>query len=54
MTAVLVFGAVVTAFLSRVADGVAFDLGGVILVTAGAILVALAGRRRPEPEPVPA
>jgi drug/metabolite transporter (DMT)-like permease len=51
VTAVLVFGAVITAVLSRVADGVAFDLGGVILVTAGAILVALAGRRRPEPVP---
>jgi drug/metabolite transporter (DMT)-like permease len=46
VTAVLVFGAVVTAVLSRVADGVAFDLGGVILVTAGAILVALTGWRR--------
>lgn len=51
VTAVLVFGAVVTAVLSKVADGVAFDLGGVILVTAGAILVALAGRRRPGPLP---
>ena len=53
VTAVLVFGAVVTAVLSRVADGVAFDLGGVILVTAGAMLVALAGRRRTA-VPVPA
>jgi drug/metabolite transporter (DMT)-like permease len=54
VTAVLVFGAVVTAVLSRMADGVAFDLGGVILVTAGAILVVLGARRRPEPEPLPA
>jgi drug/metabolite transporter (DMT)-like permease len=53
VTAVLVFGAVVTAVLSRVADGVAFDLGGVILVTAGAMLVVLAGRRRTA-VPVPA
>lgn len=49
VTAVLVFGAVVTALLSRMADGVAFDLGGVLLVTAGAILVAVAGGRRPQP-----
>ena len=50
VTAVLVFGAVITALLSRAADGVAFDLGGVILVTAGAVLVALTGRRRPAPQ----
>jgi drug/metabolite transporter (DMT)-like permease len=49
VTAVLVFGAVVTALLSRAADGVAFELGGLVLVTAGAVLVALAGRRRPSP-----
>jgi drug/metabolite transporter (DMT)-like permease len=51
VTAVLVFGAVVTAVLSWVADGVAFDLGGVILITAGAILVTLTGRRRAVPVP---
>ncbi len=51
VTAVLVFGAVVTAVLSRGADGVAVDLGGLILVTAGAILIGLAGRRRAGPEP---
>jgi drug/metabolite transporter (DMT)-like permease len=51
VTAVLVFGAVVTAVLSRVADGIAVDLGGLILVSAGAILIALAGRRRPVPAP---
>ena len=52
MTAVLVFGAVVTAVLSRAADGVAFDLGGVVLITAGAILVALAGAQaRASPAP---
>jgi drug/metabolite transporter (DMT)-like permease len=51
VTAVLVFGAVVTAVLSRAADGVAVELGGLALVTAGAILIALAGRRRVGPEP---
>ena len=45
VTAVLVFGAVVTAVLSRLADGAAFDLTGVVLVTVGAALVALAVRR---------
>ena len=51
VTAVLVFGAVVTAVLSRAADGVAFDLGGVILITAGALIVALVGVRKREPAP---
>ena len=46
VTAVLVFGAVITALLSRWADGVTFDLGGVILITAGAILIAVPARRR--------
>lgn len=46
VTAVLVFGAVVTAVLSRAADGVSFDLVGVVLITAGAALAVLAGRRR--------
>jgi drug/metabolite transporter (DMT)-like permease len=49
VTAVLVFGAVVTAVLSRVADGAPFDLIGVSLVTAGAALVVLASRRRASP-----
>jgi len=51
VTAVLVFGAVVTAVLSRVADGAAFDLGGAVLITAGAILIALPARRRASPAP---
>ena len=51
VTAVLVFGAVVTAVLSNLADGVAVDLGGVILITAGAILIALPTRRRVSPAP---
>ena len=46
VTAVLVFGAVITALLSHWADGVTIDLGGVILITAGAILIALPARRR--------
>jgi drug/metabolite transporter (DMT)-like permease len=45
VTAVLVFGAVVTAVLSRAADGVAFDGLGVVLVTLGAGLAAVAGRQ---------
>lgn len=45
VTAVLVFGAVVTAFLSRAADGVAFDALGVVLVALGVALAVVAGRR---------
>jgi drug/metabolite transporter (DMT)-like permease len=45
VTAVLVFGAVVTAFLSSAADGVAFDALGVALVSLGVALAAVAGRR---------
>ena len=45
VTAVLVFGAVVTAVLSRAADGVALDAFGVLLVTLGAALAAVASRR---------
>ena len=44
VTAVLVFGAVVTAALSRTADGIPFDLAGIALVTIGVALAALAGR----------
>jgi drug/metabolite transporter (DMT)-like permease len=44
VTAVLVFGAVVTAVVARVADGVSFDALGVIFVTFGAALAAVAGR----------
>jgi drug/metabolite transporter (DMT)-like permease len=51
VTAALVFGAVITALLSRWADGVTFDLGAVVLITAGAILIALPARRRVSPEP---
>jgi drug/metabolite transporter (DMT)-like permease len=51
VTAVLVFGAVITALLSRWADGVSFDLGAVVLITVGAILIAVPARRRLSPEP---
>ena len=47
VTAVLVFGAVVTALIAKAADGAAFDPVGLILVTAGAALIALAALRRP-------
>jgi len=40
-----VFGAVVTAALARTTDGVTFDVVGVLLVTIGAALAAIAGRR---------
>ena len=46
VTAVLVFGAVVTAVIARVADGTSFDPVGVALITVGAVLVAIATLRR--------
>lgn len=45
VTAVLVFGAVVTAFLANATDGVAFDGLGVVLVCVGVGLAAVAGSR---------
>jgi drug/metabolite transporter (DMT)-like permease len=45
VTAVLVFGAVVTAFLANATDGVAFDGLGVVLVCVGVAVAALAGTR---------
>ncbi len=45
VTAVLVFGAVVTAFLSSVEDGAAVSVPGVALVAAGTALVAVAALR---------
>ena len=47
VTAALVFGAVVTAVLARVADGASFDPIGVLLITLGAVLIAIAAFRRP-------
>jgi drug/metabolite transporter (DMT)-like permease len=46
VTAVLVFGAVVTALLSGAADGVRVSVAGTVLVTAGAGLVAATATRR--------
>ncbi|MGZ8694907.1 MAG: hypothetical protein ACXWYS_05655, partial [Gaiellaceae bacterium] len=46
VTTVLVFGAVITAFLQRAADGIPFDTVGIALICAGAALAAIAGRRR--------
>jgi drug/metabolite transporter (DMT)-like permease len=45
VTAVLVFGAVVTAVLSRATDGISFDITGAILVTVGVALAAVASLR---------
>ena len=46
VTAVLVFGAVVTAALSGAFDGAAVSAGGIALVSAGALLAASLGLRR--------
>ena len=45
VTAVLVFGAAVTAALSGAVDGAAVDAGGIALVTGGALLAAALGLR---------
>ena len=50
VTAVLVFGAVVTALLSGAADGAHVDVPGTALVAAGAGLIALLALRRPKLE----
>ena len=50
VTAVLVFGAVVTAVVARVADGAAIDPVGIALVTAGAALITVAAFRRSDHE----
>jgi uncharacterized membrane protein len=47
VTAVLVFGAVVTALIAGVADGAVVDPVGSALVTAGTVLVALVAVWRP-------
>jgi drug/metabolite transporter (DMT)-like permease len=54
VTAVLVFGAVVTALLAAAADGVATDTVGLVLIAAGAALIAAAGARRGLPQEAPA
>jgi uncharacterized membrane protein len=47
VTAVLVFGAFVTAALSGVIDGKAVSTTGMILVAAGAVVAAVAALKRP-------
>lgn len=48
VTAVLVFGAVITAILSGAVDGAAIGIGGTILVALGSGLVAWTAVRRPQ------
>lgn len=50
VTAVLVFGAVVTALISGAADGTSIDVTGTILVTAGTALATWLALRRPSRE----
>ncbi len=54
VTAVLVFGAVITALLSGAADGTPINVAATILVAVGAAIVAAVGIVRPAPSPVPA
>jgi drug/metabolite transporter (DMT)-like permease len=51
VTAVLVFGAVVTALLAGAFDGTRIDIGGTLLVAAGSLLIAWLALRRPQAEP---
>ncbi len=50
VTAVLVFGAVITALLSGAADGTPINAIGTVLITAGAALIATVAIRRPAAE----
>jgi len=54
VTAVLVFGAVITALLSGAADGAHVSVPGTVLVAAGAALVAATALRRPAGREAPA
>jgi hypothetical protein len=54
VTAVLVFGAVVTAVLAGAADGAPLDTIGLVLVTAGVGLAAAAAVWRATPRDAPA
>ena len=54
VTAVLVFGAVVTAVLAGAADGVPIDTVGLVLITTGAALAAAAAVWRATPREAPA
>ena len=51
VTAVLVFGAVVTLFLQRAADGIPIDPVGVTLICLGAAIAVAAGLGRPAEAP---
>ena len=53
VTAVLVFGGVVTALLAGAADGVPLDAFGLALITAGVVLAAVASGRQPVGRSVP-
>jgi drug/metabolite transporter (DMT)-like permease len=50
VTAMLVFGAVVTALLSGAADGTSINVIGTILIAAGSALIAVVAVRRPQLE----
>jgi drug/metabolite transporter (DMT)-like permease len=54
VTAVLVFGAVVTALLAGAADGLALDRLGLVLITLGASVAAAAALWQREPRTAPA
>ena len=49
VTAVLVFGALVTAFLSGTVDGKAVSAAGIALIGVGSVVMGLAALRRPVP-----
>jgi drug/metabolite transporter (DMT)-like permease len=51
VTAVLVFGAFVTAVLAGTVDGRSVSAAGMALVAAGALIVGVTALRRPAPEP---
>jgi drug/metabolite transporter (DMT)-like permease len=51
VTAVLVFGALVTAILSGTVDGAKVSAAGIGLIAAGSVLIAVAALRRPSVEP---
>ena len=51
VTAVLVFGALITALLSGTVDGKTVSAAGIALVFAGSAIIAAAALRRPAPEP---
>ncbi|HUK45701.1 MAG TPA: DMT family transporter [Gaiellaceae bacterium] len=54
VTAVLVFGAFVTAALSGAIDGKTVSALGMVMVAAGSVVIAIAALRSPVPEPEPA